>query len=283
MAEPTLSETLALERLELNLFRGFTPPSEATQIFGGQVIAQSLLAAYETVESRVCHSLHCYFLRSGDPRMPILFDVDRARDGGSFTTRRVVAIQDGKQIFNLSASFKTPEKGFEHQFPLPDAPDPESLPTETEMLSGLPDPTPEQLRMLERPRPVEVRGYDSIGADTTVRDPHCARWMRAVAPIGDDIKMQQVILAYASDMGLLSTGYRPHGVYWGMPGMQSASLDHAIWFHRPPRIDDWVLYDIEAVTHRSDRILTSGRIVDGAGRRIATVAQEILARAPQPG
>lgn len=279
MDTQTLMQTLKLERLEVNLFRGKTPEEESRmRIYGGQVIAQSLLAAYETVESRVCHSLHCYFLRSGDPRKPILFDVDRARDGGSFTTRRVVAIQDGKQIFNMSASFKTPEQGFEHQAPLPAVADPETLPSEAEMILRLPDPTPDQRRTLEQPRPVEVRGYESVGPDTTVRDPHCARWMRALAPIGDDIKMQQVILAYATDMGLLPTAFRPHGVYWGMPGLQAASLDHVIWFHQPSDFNGWHLFDMESPKAHGALGLTRGSVFTQDGRLVASIAQEGLMR-----
>ena len=232
----TLMETLQLERLEVNLFRGTTSDEEARErIYGGQVIAQSLLAAYETVENRVCHSLHCYFIRPGDPNVPIIFDVDRSRDGGSFTTRRVVAIQHGQQIFNLAASFQVEEQGYEHQSEMPPAPPWETVEDDTERQRLLlKDAPPEAKRWLDRPQPIEMR---SVGGRMDFKPvpeaPVQQVWFRAKEPIGGDAHMHQVILAYASDMSLLSTSIRPHGVSWRTPGFQSASLDHAMWFHRP--------------------------------------------------
>src|SRR5271168_935918 len=228
-----LIQTLALERIEVNLFRGHAPKSDGPRIFGGLVIAQALLAAYRTVENSLCHSIHCYFLRPGDPTVPILYEVDRARDGGSFTTRRVTAIQHGEQIFNLAGTIQDVEQGFEHQADMPVVPAPEGLPDAFEQMKAMIDKMPEAARrMMGRPRPIEQRQVDPRGPTDKVA-PICRNWIRARAPIGADQHLHQAILAYASDMGLLETGMRPHGVTWQTPGLQSASLDHAIWFHRP--------------------------------------------------
>ncbi|WP_374575308.1 acyl-CoA thioesterase II [Phenylobacterium sp.] len=276
----SLPETLRLERLELNLFRGTSPRGGGPRIFGGQVIAQSLLAAYETVEERVCHSLHCYFIRPGDPRIPIVFDVDRSRDGGTFTTRRVVAIQNGKQIFNLAASFQVVEDGFEHQTQMPDVPDPETLPDEMAERAKHAEKMPEEMRKwVMRPRPIEMRGVDGdpyFGDEA--RDPKSMVWIRAKAPIGDDAHMHQVILAYASDMNLLSTAMRPHKVHWDTPGMQSASLDHAMWFHKPSNFNDWHLYVQDSPSAAGGRGFILGSIYDRQGVLVASVAQEGLIR-----
>lgn len=277
-----LTETLALERIEVNLFRGVSPEDGPGRIFGGQVIAQSLLAAYETVEDRVCHSLHCYFIRPGDPRIPILFEVDRSRDGGTFTTRRVIAVQNGKQIFNLAASFQTPEDGFEHEAPMPQVPGPETYAAEAEaqkakMLDGA---TEEMRRMMNRPRPIEMLGRDNYGFGRRPKpsEPKSDTWMRAVAPIGDSARMHQVILAYASDMNLLSTAMRPHGVAWQTPGLQSASLDHAMWFHKASNFNDWHLYSQDSPSASGGRGFVRGSIYDQAGNLVASVAQEGLMR-----
>lgn len=277
-----LTESLALERIEVNLFRGVSPEDGPGRIFGGQVIAQSLLAAYETVEERVCHSLHCYFIRPGDPRIPILFEVDRSRDGGTFTTRRVIAVQNGKQIFNLAASFQTPEDGFEHQAPMPDVAGPETYAAEADaqkakMLEGASE---EMRRMMNRPRPIEMLGRDNYGFGRKPKpgEPKSDTWIRAVAPIGDDQRMHQVILAYASDMNLLSTAMRPHGVAWQTPGLQSASLDHAMWFHKPSNFNDWHLYSQDSPSASGGRGFVRGSIYDKAGNLVASVAQEGLMR-----
>lgn len=277
----TLTETLALERIEVNLFRGTSPEVGPGRIFGGQVIAQSLLAAYETVEDRICHSLHCYFIRPGDPRIPILFEVDRSRDGGTFTTRRVVAIQNGKQIFNLAASFQVDEEGFEHQFPMPQTAGPDELATEADQMKKFLEKAPEEVRkMMSRPRPIEMRGRDSFGwgGDAKPRDPASEVWMRAVEEIGDDKRMHQVILAYASDMNLLSTAMRPHGVIWQTPGLQSASLDHAMWFHKPSNFNDWHLYSQDSPSASGGRGFVRGSIFDKNGTLVASVTQEGLMR-----
>jgi len=211
--DETLVETLQLERIEENLFRGRSPDTRPGRIFGGQVIAQSLLAAYETVETRHCHSLHCYFIRPGDPTVPIVFEVDRSRDGGSFTTRRVVAIQRGKQIFNLAASFKDPEEGFSHQSEMPAGPHWSELKDEAELMAEFMKNAPEEAkRWMRGPRPIEMRSADARTYFTSgPKPPEAQNWFRCRTPIGDDAHMHQVILAYASDMNLLSTAMRPMG------------------------------------------------------------------------
>ena len=277
-----LTETLALERIEVNTFRGVSPDDGPGRIFGGQVIAQSLLAAYETVEERICHSLHCYFIRPGDPRIPILFEVDRSRDGGTFTTRRVIAVQNGKQIFNLAASFQVAEDGFEHQAPMPAVRSPDDMAAEAEahkkaVLDGMSE---EMRRMMNRPRPIEMVGRDNYGFGRKPKpsEPKSDTWMRAVAPIGDDARMHQVILAYASDMNLLSTAMRPHGVAWQTPGLQSASLDHAMWFHKASNFNDWHLYTQDSPSASGGRGFVRGAIYGQDGTLVASVAQEGLMR-----
>ena len=277
-----LTETLALERIEVNTFRGVSPEDGPGRIFGGQVIAQSLLAAYETVEERICHSLHCYFIRPGDPRIPILFEVDRSRDGGTFTTRRVIAVQNGKQIFNLAASFQVAEDGFEHQAPMPAVRSPDDMAAEAEaqkkaVLEGMSE---EMRRMMNRPRPIEMVGRDNYGFGRKPKpsEPKSDTWMRAVAPIGDDVRMHQVILAYASDMNLLSTAMRPHGVAWQTPGLQSASLDHAMWFHKASNFNDWHLYTQDSPSASGGRGFVRGAIYGQDGTLVASVAQEGLMR-----
>ncbi len=279
-----LVETLALERIEVNLFRGTSPGEGHGRIFGGQVIAQSLLAAYETVEARVCHSLHCYFIRPGDPSIPILFDVDRSRDGGSFTTRRVVAIQRGQQIFNLAASFKDPEEGFEHQMEMPEAPPPEELDDEVTAQKKLMEKAPEPMRrMMMRPRPIEMRGRDSFGwPPSENREPKTSVWIRARDPIGEDPHMHQVVMAYASDMNLLSTAMRPHRVGWQTQGLQSASLDHAMWFHKPSDFNEWHLYVQDSPSASDARGFIRGSIFTREGVLVASVAQEGLIRQRKP-
>jgi acyl-CoA thioesterase-2 len=273
-----LVETLALEPIELNLFRGRTSSRDGPRIFGGHVIAQALLAAYETVEDRICHSMHCYFIRPGDPKVPILFEVDRARDGTSFTTRRVTAIQHGRQIFNLAASFQVNEEGFEHQGQAPDVSGPEGLPDAFELRLAMIEQTPETARrMMGRPRPIEQRQVNPRGPTQKV-DPIANVWMRARAPIGPDQHLHQALMAYASDMGLLETSMRPHGVNWLTPGLQEASLDHAIWFHRPLNFNDWHLYSQESTSASGARGFIRAQLFDRAGRLVASVTQEGLLR-----
>ncbi len=286
MDTQTLVENLKLERLEVNLFRGTTPEEESRErIYGGQVIAQSLLAAYETVEDRVCHSLHCYFIRPGDPNIPIIFDVDRSRDGGSFTTRRVIAVQHGHQIFNLAASFQAAEDGFEHQSPMPDAPRPDEVEDDMEverrMLAGAP---PERRAWLDRPQPIEMRtvGGRSYGSDVQKREPVQQVWFRAKDAIGADPHMHQVIMAYASDMSLLGTASRPHGMTW-QTGLMMASLDHAMWFHRPTNFNEWHLYHQDSPSASGGRGFNLGSIYRASdGALVASCAQEGLMRVRKP-
>jgi acyl-CoA thioesterase-2 len=287
MTVDTLAKTLELERLEVNLFRGTTPDKDQRQrIYGGQVIAQSLLAAYATVESRICHSLHCYFIRPGDPTVPIIFEVDRSRDGGSFTTRRVIAVQHGQQIFNLAASFQTEEEGYEHQSDMPDAPAPDEVEDDNVVrrrLAG--DPPPKDLDWIDRHQPIEMRtvGGRFDTATPEPREPNQQVWFRAKDPIGGDQHMHQVVLAYASDMSLLGTAIRPHGVSWRTPGFQSASLDHAMWFHRPTDFNQWHLYVQESPSASGGRGFNLGYIYRASdGALVASCAQEGLMRMRRP-
>jgi acyl-CoA thioesterase-2 len=287
MDTQTLVETLQLERLEVNLFRGVTPDEESRQrIYGGQVIAQALLAAYETVEDRVCHSLHCYFIRPGDPNIPIIFEVDRSRDGGSFTTRRVVAIQHGQQIFNLAASFQVEEQGFEHQSDMPAAPHWDEVEDDIVVQARQLKDAPAHMReWLDRPQPIEMRsvGGRIDGGKPEPRPPLQQVWFRAKDPIGDDPHMHQVILAYASDMSLLGTAIRPHGVNWQTPGVQTASLDHAMWFHQPTDFNAWHLYHQESPSASGGRGFNLGYIYRASdGALVATCAQEGLMRMRKP-
>jgi len=277
-----LVETLALEPIEVNLFRGRTSGRDGPRIFGGHVIAQALLAAYETVQDRICHSIHCYFIRPGDPSIPILYDVDRSRDGSSFTTRRVRAIQHGHQIFNLAASFQVPEEGFEHQSPMPEVPGPDNLPNGFAQFKAMLDKMPEETReRMSRPRPIEQRHATPRGPDEKV--PAISNtWMRVRAPIPPDQRLHQALLAYASDMGLLETSMRPHGVTWHTPGLQSASLDHALWFHRPSDFNTWHLYAQDGPSDSGARGFVRGQVFSQDGVLVASVAQEGLIRMRTP-
>ena len=280
MDSPSLTETLRLERLELNLFRGTTPDAFAPRIYGGQVISQSLLAAYETVEGRVCHSLHCYFLRPGDPKVPIIFDVDRSRDGGSFTTRRVVAIQHGQQIFNLAASFMAPEPGLDHQATMPDVASWRTLPDRSEEAQSPPRPDPDKPRSwMSRHRPIEVREVASPDGPTA---PQTLMWFRAREPIGEGPHLHQVALAYASDMGVNIAGMRPHGVNWQTPGLQGASLDHAMWFHKPTDFNGWHLYVLDSPSASGGRGFIRGSVYAEDGTLVASMTQEGLMRMRTP-
>lgn len=273
-----LIKTLTLEQIEVNMFRGFTPPEERFRIFGGQVIAQALLAAYKTIEGRVCHSLQSYFIRPGDPNVPVLYQVERSRDGKSFATRRVIAIQKGEQIFNLACSFQIPEQGLEHQSKLPDVPGPDQVLDETERMKARFKDNPEELLRWMRDRPIEMRPINPM--NFLKPEPLPAEeniWFRARGDVGEDIVMNQAILAYASDMSLLSTGMRPHGVSW-QTGMQTASLDHIIWFHRPTNFARWHLYVQDSPSGSGARGFNRGTIYREDGVLIASVAQEGLMR-----
>ena len=271
---------LDLEPLEVNLFRGISPDVTWQRVFGGQVIGQALTAAYRTVEGRICHSLHAYFIRPGDPKVPIIYEVDRSRDGTSFTTRRVVAIQHGKQIFNLAASFQIPEKGFEHQFDMAKVPPPESLPTDEELRLAVIDRVPEAIaKHFARPRPIEMRPvnrHDFI--DPVAAPPYQQIWFKARNPVGDNLPLNHCMVAYASDMSLLDTCFRPHGISWLSGKLQSASLDHAMWFHHPFTMDDWLLYDMDSPSASGARGFNRGSVYTRDGLLVASVAQEGLFR-----
>jgi acyl-CoA thioesterase-2 len=271
---------LDLEQLEVNLFRGLSPQDSWQRVFGGQVIGQAMVAAGRTVEDRVAHSLHAYFLRPGDPKTPIIYEVDRIRDGRSFTTRTVNAIQHGRAIFNMAISYQIHEEGFEHQFDLPDVPGPEGLKSELELRRAEVDRLPEeyQKRWL-RPRPIEVRPVNPRDMfDPGHGDPVNYVWIRATAPLPDDMLMQQCVLAYASDMTLLDTCILPHGVSWMNPKLQSASLDHAMWFHHPFKMDEWLLYSQDSPAASGGRGINRGSIFTRDGKLVASVAQEGLIR-----
>src|ERR1700761_5747787 len=260
---------LALERIEVNLFRAWGPQDHGGHFFGGHVIAQALMAAYETVPTRICHSLHAYFIRPGRTDIPVLYEVDRARDGGTFTPRRVIAIQNGEQIFNLAASFQEPLEGLEHQFDMPDAPPPESLPEEPNWRGTV--------------RPIDIRWPDPRRPDdTTRRPPRKQVWMRAKAAIGEDFRLQQALLAYASDMAFMETALRGHGITGIPPGLQSASLDHAMWFHRPVDFNQWLLFDQDSPSTSQGRGLVRGGMYSADGTLVASVAQECLMRIRPP-
>ena len=275
-----LAEILDLEAIEVNLFRGVSPNDGFHRIFGGLVIAQALMAAYRTVPERVCHSLHAYFIRPGDVNAPVLYEVERARDGGTFTTRRVAAIQHGEQIFNLACSFQTPEEGLEHQAPMPSSVDPESLPTDLEYLRSLGDEVhPRFMKMAEHPRPIDLRWVDpQHPTKPTPKSSTKEVWMRAKAALGDDIRLQQCALAYASDMAFMESALRPHGLIWTTPGLQAASLDHAMWFHHPFDFNDWLLFAQDSPSASQGRGLVRGQMFTRDGKLVASVAQECLMR-----
>lgn len=276
-----LAEVLALldlEKVEEDIFRGLSPAGRVQRVFGGQVAGQALVAATRTVElSRICHSLHAYFLRPGDPRVPILYEVDRSRDGRSFSVRRVVAIQQGKQIFILAASFQTPEQGFEHQAEMPEVPPPEALDDEIAVLRKNSAHLPEMLReWLTRARPFETRPVIlDLPGDRPPRPPCNNIWFRAAGPVPDPLI--QPLLAFASDASLLSTSLLPHGKSI-FSSVQVASLDHAMWFHRPFRFDDWMLYAQDSPSASGARGFNRGAIFLRDGTLVASVAQEGLIR-----
>lgn len=280
-----LMSALDLERLELNLFRGRSPQVGWQRVFGGLVISQALVAASRTVDDRAPHSLHGYFILPGDPSVPIVYDVERIRDGGSFATRRCVAIQHGRAIFSLSASFQVEETGLDHNFDMPSAPDPESLPSMSELISRFGQKLPESVRRyFERERPIELRpvNLERYMIPGEPRSPHHQIWVRASAALPDDPAIHRAVLAYISDMTLLDTALIPHGKTVFSPEIQAASLDHSLWFHHPFRADEWLLYVQDSPFTGSGRGLTRGMIYTKAGALVASVAQEGLMRQRKP-
>jgi len=276
-----LLELLDLEELEVNLFRGFSPKEERLRVFGGQVAAQALVAAGRTVpDDRPVHSLHSYFLRPGDVATPIVYFVDRIRDGRSFTTRRVVAVQKGEAIFNMSASFQVREEGLEHHLTMPEAPDPESLPTFRErMVRRFGDQLPDSLA---RERPIDIRICEPLDWKPRAGQPARANvWMRSVAELPDDERIHAAVFVYASDYTLTDTVMRPHGVHWMQRGVMTASLDHCVWFHSSFRADQWWLYAQDSPAAAGARGLARGSIFTRDGRLACSVAQEVVLRTPE--
>lgn len=288
MSPPTLQpvvseliELLSLERLEDNLFRGQSRDIGTKYVFGGQVLGQALSAAQATMEQpRDAHSLHAYFLRAGDIEHPIIYDVDRTRDGGSFSVRRVTAIQHGQVIFFCAASFQEREDGAEHQLSMPEVPRPEDIDPAPaippDVLAKLPTKVK---RWLDRMGPFEFRHvYPRDELDPPKRPPFQQVWFRLAEKVGDAPELHRALLAYASDFHLLGTATFPHGISYYQPNVQMASLDHALWFHRPFRADEWLLYSIDSPSAQGSRGLARGLIFDRDGKLVASTAQEGLIR-----
>jgi acyl-CoA thioesterase II len=273
-----LLNLLDLEPLEVNIYRGRNRDLGTGRVYGGQVFAQALVAARRTVdEAREAHSAHGYFILPGDLAAPIVYFVDRLRDGKSFTTRRVTAIQHGQAIFNLSASFHVKEEGPEHQSPMPEVPDPETLTPELDLIRERAGGIPEPLRsVLTQDRPIDVRPVEPRGDE--IRLPLRHAWFRAVGRLPDDLSTHQAVLAYASDYGLLVTALQPHGIKYRAPGLQLASLDHSLWMHRPFRADEWLLYSTDSPVTSGARGFVRGTIHSRSGELVASVAQEGLIR-----
>jgi acyl-CoA thioesterase II len=275
-----LLQLLELERLELNLFRGTSRDIGSPQVFGGQVLGQALSAAAATVEDRVVHSLHAYFLRRGDSNAPIVYEVDRSLDGQSFSNRRIVAIQHGQQIFNMTASFQVAQSGFEHQISMPKVPSPDSLPDSDGPPPQLLARVPERVRRFyEQPRPFEFRPVQPIEYLRPRREaPAREIWFRSVGTLPDDEMLHRRLLAYVSDFFLLDTATLPHGTSLLTPTIVMASIDHAMWFHRPLRVDDWLLYAMQSPSASGARGFSRANVFTRDGRLVASAAQEGLVR-----
>ncbi|WP_419993320.1 acyl-CoA thioesterase II [Streptomyces boninensis] len=287
MTNPTnpadrLVDLLDLEQIEVNIFRGRSPEESLQRVFGGQVAGQALVAAGRTTEGdRPVHSLHAYFLRPGIPGVPIVYQVERVRDGRSFTTRRVVAVQQGKTIFNLTASFHLPEPGFEHQTAMPDVPEPESLPRLADEMRDHLGELPQAMQRMERRQSFDIRYVDRLRwtrEELEGVEPRSAVWMRALGHLGDDPLVHTCAVTYASDMTLLDAVRLPIEPLWGPRGFDMASLDHAMWFHRPFRADEWFLYEQESPIATGGRGLARGQIFDRGGNLLVSVMQEGLFR-----
>lgn len=272
----TLIDNIHLEKIEINLFRGETLDSARGHVYGGQVLSQAINAAQRTVASNlVLHSLHAYFLRAGDAETPIIYEVDRIRDGRSYTTRRVVAIQHGRAIFNLSLSFQKREDGFDHQISMPEVPGPDELISDKEYYAE----TLDSKANAQFAWPIEYRQVSPVDTRNPIKasKTHYV-WFKSDGILADDLSQHQELLAYASDNHVLLTALRPHAVTNWTPGMRIASLDHTIWFHREFRIDDWLLYELTSTSASGGRGFTRGNIFDANGRLIASTAQEGMIR-----
>jgi acyl-CoA thioesterase-2 len=290
-----LAALLDLETLDTNLFRGSTYDIGSPQVFGGQVLAQALVAGQRTLEGYLPHSLHGYFLKTGDLNHPLYYEVERLREGKSFAARRVQAIQHGEVAFTMIASFQRPEEGLEHQAKMPDVPAPDTLVDGMTLRRGWLDevqadaelagrPLPERvLKAVMRELPIEFRPVSAINPfKPRKRAPQQAVWFRCPQPLPDDPALHRAVLTYASDFNLVSTALLPHGVTWLQGGLQVASLDHALWLHRPCRCDDWLLYVMESPTSQGSRGLSHANIFDQQGRLVASAAQEGLMRVKLP-
>jgi acyl-CoA thioesterase II len=280
-----LVRLLELERLEVNLFRGASRDIGSPQVFGGQVLGQALKAAYATVEpGRVAHSLHAYFLKRGDFNAPIVYFVDRSRDGHSFTSRRVTAIQHGEQIFHMSASFQVPQPGLEHQVEMPQVPEPEALPDS--VLSAAPSlqHLPQKMRQFHsHVHPFEFRMSDAIDpAQPRNAPPRQNIWMRAVDRLPDDDTLHRCLFAYVSDFRLLGTAVRPHATTFMSGRLMLASIDHAMWFHWPVRVDEWLLYAMDSPSASGSRGFARGSVFTRSGKLVGSTAQEGLLRLIDP-
>lgn len=271
---------LGLERIEDNIFRGDSRDLGSPQVFGGQVIGQALSAAQHTVDDRVAHSLHAYFLRRGDVGSPIIYEVDRARDGGSFSNRRVVAIQHGRPILNLAASFQVPEVGLQHQVGMPDVPGPEGIKDLTEVAKDMLEHIPSKMRrFLTEKRPFEFRHVEPVDFEHPVKLPPKKHiWIRAVDALPNDPVLHQNLLTYVSDYELLGTATLPHGLSFTRSSVIMASLDHALWFHSEVKVDDWLLYALDSPNSSGARGLARGQIFTQDGRLVASTVQEGLMR-----
>ncbi len=281
-AVASLLTLLDVEELETDLYRGQSYDHGFGRLFGGQIVAQALVAASRTVpDDRFCHSLHAYFIRPGDAAAPVVYRVERDRDGRSFTTRRVVAIQHGRPIFNMAASFQPAETGLEHAAAAPVVPAPETLPSELELARRHASRTPEpwRSRWLARDRPIEIRPVNPGNPLKPIASPPLSHdWYRLAAPSALDPVMARAVFAYASDFNLLDTCVRPHAISFTDPALQAASLDHAIWFYGNPDLNDWLLFTADSPVAGSGRGLNRALVTDRAGRIVASVAQEGLIR-----
>lgn len=279
-----LVDVLKLKQLDDFHYEGVSEDLGFPNVFGGQVCGQAMMAAYQGITDRIAHSMHGYFLRAGDPNLPIQYEVQILRDGGSFSARRVIAYQHGKEIFTLNASFQAPEKGFEHQIDMPNTTEPDVLLSELEMRRRFKHLIPEKLReQFTRDRPIEIRPVNPVNySNPDVRAPYKQNWFRAVGSLPDDLYLHQCILTYASDFGLLGTSMLPHGVSFAQKDMQVASIDHALWFHRPFRVDEWLLYDMDSPSASDGRGFNRGNIFNQAGELVASVCQEALIRKRAP-